>query len=66
MIADNSETPRMVKSHGIHLDEDYADWITNLKQCYRSAHHAVAPARDTDVHRCLRPTSHRNRHLSIA
>ena len=31
------EKPRMVKSHDVHLDADYADWIAELKHRYRSA-----------------------------
>ena len=31
------EKPRMVKSHDIHLDGEYADWIAELKHRYRSA-----------------------------
>ena len=30
-------TPRIVKSHDVHLDGDYADWIAELKHRYRSA-----------------------------
>lgn len=37
MIADKSDSPRMVKSHDIHLDEEYTVWIAELKQRYRSA-----------------------------
>ena len=29
--------PRIVKSHDIHLDGEYADWIAELKHRYRSA-----------------------------
>jgi predicted nuclease of restriction endonuclease-like (RecB) superfamily len=29
--------PRMVRSHDIHLDGEYADWIAELKHRYRSA-----------------------------
>ena len=29
--------PRIVKSHDVHLDADYADWIAELKHRYRSA-----------------------------
>ena len=29
--------PRIVKSHDIHLDGDYADWIAELKHRYRLA-----------------------------
>ena len=29
--------PRMVKSHDIHLDEAYAQWIAELKHRYRAA-----------------------------
>lgn len=31
------EVPRIVKSHDIHVDEDYAKWIAELKHRYRSA-----------------------------
>ena len=31
------EQPRMVSSHDIHLDSDYATWIAELKHRYRSA-----------------------------
>lgn len=31
------EKPRMVKSHDIHLDGEYADWIAELKHRYRAA-----------------------------
>ena len=31
------EKSRMVKSHDIHLDAEYADWIAELKHRYRSA-----------------------------
>lgn len=39
MIADldRFETPRIVKSHDVHLDADYAEWIADLKYRYRSA-----------------------------
>ena len=29
--------PYIVKSHDIHLDADYADWIADIKSRYRSA-----------------------------
>lgn len=29
--------PRIVKSHDVHLDGDYADWIAELKHRYRTA-----------------------------
>ena len=29
--------PRMVKSHDVHLNADYAEWIAELKHRYRSA-----------------------------
>lgn len=32
-----SEQPRIVKSHDIHIDTDYAEWIAELKHRYRSA-----------------------------
>lgn len=31
------EKPRMVTSHDIHLDDDYAKWIADVKHRYRSA-----------------------------
>ncbi|MBO7513859.1 MAG: hypothetical protein J6T54_13000 [Fibrobacter sp.] len=30
-------TPRIARSHDIHIDSDYVKWITELKQRYRSA-----------------------------
>lgn len=30
-------TPRIVQSHDIHLDAEYADWIAELKHRYRAA-----------------------------
>ena len=33
----NMRTPRMVVSHDIHLDDDYAKWIAEVKHRYRSA-----------------------------
>lgn len=33
----HSDEPIMVSSHNIHLDEDYAEWIAELKHRYRSA-----------------------------
>lgn len=32
-----SELPRMVKSHDIRIDGEYAEWIAELKHRYRSA-----------------------------
>lgn len=32
-----SNQPRIVKSHDIHIDGDYAEWIAELKHRYRSA-----------------------------
>ena len=29
--------PYIVKSHDIHIDNDYADWIADIKSRYRSA-----------------------------
>lgn len=29
--------PYIVKSHDIHIDADYADWIADIKSLYRSA-----------------------------
>lgn len=35
---DNPEdTPRMVTSHDIHIDAEYAEWIAEVKHRYRSA-----------------------------
>ena len=34
---DQIEQPRMVKSHDIHIDSEYAEWIAELKHRYRSA-----------------------------
>ena len=34
---DSSEQPRIVKSHDIHIDTEYAEWIAELKHRYRSA-----------------------------
>lgn len=31
------EQPRIVSSHDIHIDTDYADWISEVKHRYRSA-----------------------------
>lgn len=31
------KTPRLVKSHDVHLDGDYAEWIAEVKVRYRSA-----------------------------
>ena len=31
------EEPRIVKSHDVHIDADYADWIAEVKHRYRSA-----------------------------
>lgn len=32
-----NESPRIVKSHDIHIDADYAKWIADVKHRYRSA-----------------------------
>ena len=42
MTQDNKNTqpqagPYIVKSHDIHIDADYADWIADIKHRYRSA-----------------------------
>ena len=37
MLEKQEEHPRMVKTHDIHLDKDYAVWIAELKRRYRSA-----------------------------
>lgn len=29
--------PYIVKSHDVHVDADYADWIADIKSRYRSA-----------------------------
>ena len=34
---ERSKTPRIVKSHDIHIDGEYAAWISELKYRYRSA-----------------------------
>ncbi len=34
---DSIDNPRMVKSHDIHIDAEYAEWIAELKYRYRSA-----------------------------
>ena len=34
---DSTEQPRMVNSHDIHIDAEYAEWIAELKHRYRSA-----------------------------
>lgn len=31
------QKPYIVKSHDIHIDADYADWIADIKRRYRSA-----------------------------
>lgn len=31
------QEPNIVKSHDIHIDADYADWIADIKSRYRSA-----------------------------
>lgn len=33
----SKDEPYIVKSHDIHIDEDYADWIADIKSRYRSA-----------------------------
>ena len=33
----NKEHPQIVKSHNIHIDADYAEWIAEIKHRYRSA-----------------------------
>lgn len=33
----STEEPRVVKSHDIHIDTDYANWIAEVKHRYRSA-----------------------------
>lgn len=37
MAKKNEDTPRVVMSHDISIDADYADWIAELKHRYRSA-----------------------------
>ena len=34
---DSLDNPYMVKSHDIHIDAEYAEWIAELKHRYRSA-----------------------------
>lgn len=34
---ENSE-PRMVKSHDVKLDAEYAEWIAEVKHRYRNSH----------------------------
>ena len=34
---DSIEQPRMVTSHDIHIDAQYAEWIAEVKHRYRSA-----------------------------
>ena len=34
---DSIDNPRMVKSHDIHINAEYAEWIAELKHRYRSA-----------------------------
>lgn len=36
-IENKEEQPKMVRSHDIHFDKDYAAWIAELKHRYRSA-----------------------------
>ena len=33
----SKDEPYVVKSHDIHIDSDYADWIADIKNRYRSA-----------------------------
>ena len=37
MENNNLAQPRIVSSHDIHIDTDYADWIAEVKHRYRSA-----------------------------
>lgn len=37
VVTSDADVPRLVKSHNIHLDGDYADWIAEVKLRYRSA-----------------------------
>ena len=42
MTQENKDTqskdePYVVKSHDIHIDSEYADWIADIKNRYRSA-----------------------------
>ena len=61
---DSTEQPRMVKSHDIHIDAEYAEWIAELKHRYRSGrtvdsrHH---PGRTRQEYH-----HHRKRVLSVA
>ena len=34
---DSIDNPHIVKSHDIHIDAEYAEWIAELKHRYRSA-----------------------------
>ena len=34
---DSKDSPHMVKSHDIHIDAEYAEWIAEVKHRYRSA-----------------------------
>ena len=36
-MEENIIEPRMVKSHDVTLDADYAEWIAEVKHRYRSA-----------------------------
>ena len=35
--SDLTPRPRLVKSHDVHLDREYAEWMRELKRRYRSA-----------------------------
>ena len=37
MESNDLEQPRIISSHDIHIDTDYADWIAEVKHRYRSA-----------------------------
>ena len=61
---DSTEQPRMVKSHDIHIDAEYAEWIAELKHRYRSgrtidSRHHPGRIRQEYYH-------HRKRVLSVA
>lgn len=36
-MENKEERPKIVRLHDVHIDKDYASWIAELKQRYRSA-----------------------------
>ncbi len=34
---DSSDNPRMARSHDVHIDAEYINWIAEVKHRYRSA-----------------------------